>query len=355
MCSTVNQPGVQYRWMAQGSEGNAFTPLGRPASKALDRVNNALLAALRAEEAGKRPPVGSTMILNCVHKLEAVAYHLSHLRAYKAGLLDRIRRAAEGAPLGTAAFLEPEIVFEFEALILQARAALDAVTWFLSRACGQKTSTFKRLRNALSGRAAGDSRIRQCLSLLDQCEWMSSSKVLVAGDQSTRSYIAHYGSLLSAQQTCFAVSGIDAETALLFDMEMRGDVPVMATGSKLQEEVLFFVTAALSVFLELPLPEKKAFASDLGRQFVVLSESVAAPGDGIQVGVIKEMRLGGFTVGDVTVSKDVLARAVSLRSSPPRAAGRAPARSPRGRRGSGGGAARPSPPTGAWAGCRPAP
>jgi len=95
-------------------------------------------------------------------------------------------------------------------------------------------------------------------------------------------------------------------------MEMRGDVPIMATASRIQEEVLFFVTAALSVFLDVPEPDKKAFANDLGREFVVLSESIAAPGEGIQVGVIKEMRLGGMTLGDVTVRADILARAVSF-------------------------------------------
>ena len=100
--------------------------------------------------------------------------------------------------------------------------------------------------------------------------------------------------------------------ALLFDMEMRGDVPVMATASKIHEEVPFFVMAALSVFLDLPLPQKDAFATDLGREFVVLSETLVPPGEGTKIGVVKEMGFDGFTVGDVAISTDTLAKAVTL-------------------------------------------
>jgi hypothetical protein len=181
----------------------------------------------------------------------------------------------------------------------------------LSRACGQKTWRFSRLRNVLSAGAGGDSRIHRCLALLDQCPWMSSSKVLM-GDPSTRSYVAHYGSLLTTQRTCFTVNRLDSRRALLFDAEMHDNVPVMATAAKIHEEVPFFVMGALSVLLNLRPPRKKAFASDLGRGFVVLSESIVPPGGGTKIGVVKETRLDGFTVGDVTISTDTLAKAVTL-------------------------------------------
>jgi hypothetical protein len=140
---------------------------------------------------------------------------------------------------------------------------------------------------------------------------MLGTKVLT-GDPSTRSYVAHYGSLLSSQRTCFTASRVGPDSVLLFDAEMHDNVPVMTTASKILEEVPFFVMGALSLFLDLPVPGKDAFASDLGREFVVLSGSAVVPGSGMKVGVVKEMWLGGFTVGDVTVSKDVLAKVVSL-------------------------------------------
>ena len=311
MCATVNEPGVQYRAMAQRTAGNAFTPLSREASEAFERIGQALIARLSAEKEGRSFVVGSKMLLDCVHKLEALAYHLTRLRVHKAGLVEQVRRVAGGEALGIAAFLERDTVFEFEALVLQTRATLDTVTWLLSRACGQKTWRFSRLHNVLSAGAGSDSRIRRCLALLDQCPWMSSSKVLV-GDPSTRSYVAHYGSLLTTQQTCFTLSRIDPDTVLLFDMEMRGDVPVMTTASKIHQEVPFFVMGVLSVFLDLPLTRKKAFATDLAHEFVVLSEATARAGEGTKVGVVKEMRPGGFTVGDVSVPTDVLDKAVAL-------------------------------------------
>jgi hypothetical protein len=313
VCATVNEPGVQYTWMAHGREGNAFTPLSLAASEALDRISAALRARLGDERQGKKFAPESKLFLDCVHKLEAVAYHLARLSAYKATLFEKIRRAAAGAASwSTLAILDPESVFEFEALVFQARAALDTVSWFLSHACGQETSTFKKLRKVLSARAASDKRIQQCLGLLDQCPWMSSSGVLVVGGRSTRDYVTHYGSLLTTQQTCFTVNRTGPDTALLFDMEMRGDVPVMATASEIHEEVPFFVMAALSLFLDLPLPRKNAFATDLGREFVVLSETLVPAGEGAKIGVVKEMRPGGFTVGDVSVSSDILDKAVTL-------------------------------------------
>lgn len=312
MCATVNEPGGQYTWMAQGREGNAFTPLSTAASEALDRINEALRARVRAEKEGKKSALDSRLFLDCVPKLETLAYHLARLKAYKAALFEKIRRAAgDVASWGTAAFLERETVFEFEALLLQARATLDSVTWLLSRACGQRASTFKSLRRVLVARARKDNRIQRCVTLLDQCPWMSTSKVLV-GDSSTRGYVAHYGSLLATQQMCFTVTRIGPDTALLFDMEMRGKVPLMATASNIHQEVPFFVMGALSVLLDLPFPRKKAFASDLGREFVVLSETVVPAGEGMKVGVVKEMGLDGFTVSDVTVSADVLAKTVTL-------------------------------------------
>jgi hypothetical protein len=207
--------------------------------------------------------------------------------------------------------LERETVFEFEALVLQARATLDTVTWLLSRACGQKTWRFSKLQNLLSAGVGSDNRIQRCLALLNQCQWMSSSKVFI-GDPSTRSYVAHYGSLLTTQRTCFTVSRLDSGRALLFDMEMHDNVPVMATAAKIHEEVAFFVMAVLSVLLNLPLPRRKAFASDLRRGFVVLSEALVPDGQGTKIGVVKEMGLEGFTIGDVTISTDTLAKAVTL-------------------------------------------
>ena len=312
MCATVNEPGVKYTWMAQGRQGNAFTPLSPLAAEALDRISQALRARLRAGRQGKKFALDTKLFVDCVHKLEALAYHLTQLRACKARLLQEIRRrAAEVPPGSVAAFLEREAVFEFEALVLQTRATLDTVTWLLSRACGQKTWRFSRLRNVLSAGAGSDSRIQGCLALLNQCSWMSSTKVLV-GDPSTRSYVAHYGSLLTTQQTSFTVSRTGPDEALLFDMEMRGNVPVMTTASNIHEEVLFFVTAALSVLLDLPLPRKKAFASDLGREFVVLSEVLVSDGQGIKVGVVKGMGFDDFRPGDVIVSANVLSKAVIL-------------------------------------------
>ncbi len=313
MCATVNEPGVQYTWMAQGRAGNAFTPLSPRASEALERIGRALVARAKAKEAGRRFALDTKIAFDCVHKLEAVAYHLSQLRAHKARLLQKVSRAAgDVASWQAVAFLEPQTVFEFEALLLQARATLDTVTWFLSRACGQKSSTFKNLRKVLSAGAASDTRIEQCLLLLDQCPWMSASKELVRGDRSTRSYVAHYGSLLTVQQTCFTASRTGSDAALLFDMEMHENVPLMATASRIQQEVPFFVMGTLALFLDLPLPKKEAFASDLGREFVVLSEAAVPPGEGVKVGVVRQMRPGKSTVGDVTLSADVLARAVRL-------------------------------------------
>jgi len=312
MCATVNEPGVQYTCVAERRRGNAFTPVSPAASEALERISEALVARTQAEKRGETFAVSTRMVRDCVHKVEAVAHRLMCLRAHKARLLGEVRsRLTDGGCWGTAAFLEPEIVFEFEALVLQARAALDTVAWFLSGACGQRSWRFSKLRNVLSARAPSDKRVQRCLALLDECAWMASSKVLI-GDPSTRSYVAHYGSLLTSQQTCFTVDRVEPDRALLFDMEMSGNVPVMATAGKIHEEVLFFVTAAVSAFLGLPLPEREAFASDLGREFVVLSEVIVPPGQGTKVGVVKEMRPGGVTVGDVSVSTDVLGRAVTL-------------------------------------------
>jgi hypothetical protein len=95
-------------------------------------------------------------------------------------------------------------------------------------------------------------------------------------------------------------------------MEMHDNVPVMATAAKIHEEVAFFVMAVLSVLLNLPLPRRKAFASDLRRGFVVLSEALVPDGQGTKIGVVKEMGLEGFTIGDVTISTDTLAKAVTL-------------------------------------------
>lgn len=312
MSATVNEPGVEYTWRAEGKRGNAFTALSPLAAEALDRISEALRARLRAGRQGKKFALDSKLFLDCVHKLEALAYHLTRIRAHKAILLQEIRRRAGEVPPGSvAAFLERETVFEFEALVLQTRATLDTVTWLLSRACGQKTWRFSRLRNVLSAGAGSDNKMRRCLALLNQCHWMTSSKVLM-GDPSTRSYIAHYGSLLTTQQTSFTVNRLDSGRVLLFDMEMHDNVPVMATAAKIHEEVAFFVMAALSVLLNLPLPTKKAFASDLAREFVVLQEALVSDGQGIKVGVVKGMGFDDFRPGDVSVSANVLSKAVPL-------------------------------------------
>lgn len=311
--ATINEKGIKYNWTAVADENLVYNMLGEKPALKIDEIGKFIEGALKDSDISAVQRKEVILIESCLSKLQAVLYHLHRMKGYKANLFSKIKRECKNKDVSglTMGFLEKELVFEFEALLLQSRACLDALTILVTKRLGERTNYFSKLKNVLENFKKREPTARDTLELLDDSAWLIDSGVLTG--ESTRSYVAHLGSLLTMQQCCMTVSGLKKNKVLLFDMEFRNSIPVMNTSSKILEYVPYFAINVLSIICELTPLEKKEFDNDLGKEFVVLSKESVKPKKGVKVGIIKEMNRVNVIIGDEYVSKAVLSKALRIK------------------------------------------
>lgn len=312
--ATINEKGIKYNWTAVADENLVYNMLSRKPILKIEEIGKFIEGALKDSDISAVQRKEVILMESCLFKLQAVLYHLHRMKGYKANLFSKIKKECKNKDVSglTMGFLEKELVFEFEALLLQARACLDALTILVTNKLGQRTNRFTKLKNVIENFKMKDSAAKNVFELISESEWLIDSGVLT-GESPTRSYVAHLGSLLTVQQCCITVSGLKSDRVLLFDMEFRSSIPVMNTSSKILEYVPYFVINVLSIICELALLEKKEFVNDLGNEFVVLSKESVKPKKGVKVGIIKEMNRVNFIIGDEYVSKAVLSKALRIK------------------------------------------
>lgn len=311
--ATVNEKGKKYNWVAVADDSFDYGMLiEKPVLKINEIgkfIENALKDTCISTEARKE----IILMESCLFKLQAVLYHLHNIKNFKENFLSELKEQLKNKDVSgfTAGYLPRELVFEFEALLLQARACLDALTVLITKKLpGQQTNLFTKLKKALENSAMNKST-ENMIGLLNDSNWLFESGALT-GDSPTRSYVAHQGSLLTIQECCITISGVGDGKLLLFDLEFRKSIPVMNTSSKVLEYVPYLVINALSILCKLTPIAKKEFANDLGKKFLILSKETVEPEKGVKVGVVKEMNRVNFIIEDRCISSDALSKVIQI-------------------------------------------
>ncbi len=312
--ATLNEQGKNYNWTAIADSRFGYGMLSEAPVFKIDEIGKIIENALKDTNISAESRREFILIESCLYKLQEVLYHLRNIKNIKENFLTGLKEQWKNVDVRLLAigYLGKELVFEFEALILQARACLDALTILITkRLPGHQTNFFSRLKNALENSRMSESN-EKIIGLLKDSKWLFESEVLM-GEYPTRSYVAHHGSLLTMQECCMTISRIGEEKVLIFDLEFRKSIPVMDTASKILEFVPYFVINTLSILCELTPVIKKEFSNDLSKEFIILSKETVGQGKGVKVGVIKEMNRVNFIINDCYISKDALSKAIDMK------------------------------------------
>ena len=310
--ATLNEQGTNYNWTAMADGSFDYGMLSDVSVVKIDEIGKIITNASMDANISAESQREFVLMDSCLYKLQGVLYHLRNIENIKENLLTGLKEQLENKDVRglTICYLEKELVFEFEALILQARACLDVLTILITKGLlGHQVNFFSKLKNVLENSKMSKSS-EKIIGLLNDSEWLFESRVLTG--ESTRSYVAHFGSLLTMQECCMAISGIEEGKVLIFDLEFRKSIPVMNTASKILEFVPYFVINTLSVLCKLTPIEKKEFSNDLCKEFITLSKETVEQEKGVKVGVIKEMNRVNFIINDCYISKDALSKAIDM-------------------------------------------
>ena len=311
--ATLNEQGTNYNWTAMADSSFDYGMLSEVSVFKIDEIGKIIANASTDTNISAESRREFILIDSCLYKLQGVLYHLRNIKNIKENLLTGLKEQLKNKDVRglTICYLEKELVFEFEALILQARACLDALTVLITkRLPGHQVNFFSKLKNALENSKMSESN-EKIIGLLKDSKWLFESEVLIGKDP-TRSYVAHYGSLLTMQECCMTISGIEEGKVLIFDLEFRKSIPVMNTASKILEFVPYFVINTLSILCKLTPVIKKEFSNDLCKEFIILSKETVEQEKGVKVGVIKEMNRVNFIINDCYISKDALSKAIDM-------------------------------------------
>ncbi|MDD5473951.1 MAG: hypothetical protein PHU34_07350 [Candidatus Methanoperedens sp.] len=313
--ATVNEEGKKYNFVAIADDSLDYGMLSETAVSKINEMEKFFENALKDAPIGAETNKEVILMESYSFKLQAVLYHLHNIKNFKENFLSDIKRDLKDKDISglTCCYLNKELVFEFEALILQARACLDALTVLITKRLPghEEARLFTKLKKSLE-KSTKNEVTESIIGLLNDSKWLYESGILTSDGLSSRNYIAHRGSLLTIQECCMTISGIEDGKLLIFDLEFHKSIPVMNTASKILEHVPYLLINVLSILCGLTPVAKKEFANDLGNEFVILSKETVEPKNGRKVGVIKEMNRVNIIIEDRYIYNDALSKAIQI-------------------------------------------
>ncbi|HEY9385675.1 MAG TPA: hypothetical protein VIP70_01440 [Nitrososphaeraceae archaeon] len=201
-----------------------------------------------------------------------------------------------------------ETCSDFEALLLQSKAALDRLAWFVSHQFKQNSNSFSSLRNILNNFKKKDSRAEAILSLLDKAAWLNSIFVSdKMGKKSLRNIIAHYESIREGVDNCFGIYHRSGDQVLFYDMESKG-IPMYKTCWQISKYLPFLILNSLSIFTGVKMLDLSDYEPKWKNFTVVVSEYKSDKGSSLPL--IKRFTPDGFVTEQIHVSDEIFANKI---------------------------------------------
>ena len=207
-----------------------------------------------------------------------------------------------------ASFSAAPVCSDYEALLFHGRAALDRLTLFISRAHGQQTDKFSKLRAVLSS-FPNDHRALTALRQLDAVTFDG----LLTGDDALRNRVAHRETINGNTTAVFNFLGVDSKKLLAFDCESLGH-PVIRSSLAIARDTAFVVASCLALYLGMKSRVRPSdFSPKWRNPFIVASEWRDPLGRGPNLTIHAAMRPGGFTVNHEHYKTTIWGSAVALK------------------------------------------
>ena len=266
-------------------------------------------------------------ISGCMDKLSAFLMQGQRMKKYHNELLDNAKMFNL---VGSAKLPEPSIGFakkgreecaDFEASILQARAALDRLTWLISyvlnppRTKKKKKSSFNNLEDILD--KSQHPKAPQLLRIIKQCQHLKINLIYPGHPDPLRDFVAHKGAASEIMNSCFAIYYFGQSLVLVCDCEL-GDAnvctPVFRTSKNLCHDLPYVVLNTLATICDLATVGYEHFSPNWRLDSVVLSDFVGL-GE-LQLNVIKRTIPSGFEHAVLLVDKSIMSNLVKVDPAP---------------------------------------
>ncbi len=303
----------QLVFIAVGGAVSHYDLLGPKPVEQWDRIQKYLSSEWKSGDQGRLLAMSG-----CLDKLSTSLLQVHRIKDFHQELLNT---ASMNLGKGPYAFLRGEIACaDFESLLLQGRAALDRLTWFVTwNFKGQNCDSFRRLGNVLENFQHKSHLAKNLLGLVRQVSpWTTRLLSSIERDDSLRDFVAHKGATTEKMTSCFGITFLDNQRAILFDCELD-PFPLFKTSFEAVQYLSFTVlnTLAASIGHELlPLAEyecKWRPKTAVFSEFVV-SEPENSPLTQNHLTVIKHTHPDGFVIHTRNVKPDLFSHAVRLAS-----------------------------------------
>ncbi len=308
-------PGQRVEYVAVGGEVDHYGSLPLNAVAQFEAINRHL--ARQWDGAGAVSKTFLSAASGCLTKLSATLLQVQRMQLHHDRLLEvgRAARAAlEQQANATLALQGKEACADFEGLLLQGRAALDRLTFFLNYQffpnAQDKSDRFSKLLRSIKKAQHPHTHMAAVERLFTEASWLVSFFTDVSG-RSLRSFVAHRAAILEWMDTCFTIARVSDGRVLLFDGVVN-TVPVFATSQQISAQLAFVLLNCIGLFTtgaELPLA---SYATPWPNRTVVLSDFVSEVETPLLQGVAKRMTPGGFEFQFQYLQGEVLNHAVAL-------------------------------------------
>lgn len=294
----------------------------------LSKRTEALFSELRQYLASQWPSAGLhdqrrlQSISGCLEKLSAFLMQAYRMRKYHDALVDLAQKFNQ---FGDAALASPmafsktgrEECADFECLLLQARAALDRLTWFIAEQFKQSCSSFSSIENVLSN--SMDPQAPKILKIVRKAEHLELSLVGPGNPDPLRDFVAHKGAALEIMNHCFSVYYFGQNRVLISDCEVgdaQGSLPVLKTAHDLSVDLPYVVLNSLAVVCDLKTVSRKWFSPNWQLVSAVFSDFVTDEDTGFQMRVTKRMTPSDVVAANRNVKREILNKTITVDPGP---------------------------------------
>jgi hypothetical protein len=257
----------------------------------------------------------------CLDKLGGSLLQVARMRDHYQDMLRSIKSAAH-MRASVIGYRGAIACADFEGLLLQGRAALDRLTWFLAGNYHQQCSSFRKLANVLENFQA-DAQATALLQIIRTAEpWFDSLYAKIESPEALRDSIGHKHAVTEGMVSCFGVSYLDGGRALVLDCEVRLPGEAMPTSIMRESHesaryLSYTVLNALSIVAGIPTLDLAQYDPTWRSAAVTLSDYLTGDPEGSPLApghltFVRHMHPDGAVIEQRNVDPEIYAHALDL-------------------------------------------
>jgi hypothetical protein len=248
-----------------------------------------------------------------MEKLATSIFQIEGLSTHQNELLTQAINNLVGRNASDLAFLGSEISSDFEALILQSRAALDRLTNFISRPYGKESHTdkYSKLRNIVENSKKKHENTGSILNILDNARWFERKLIGDVSGYNLRTFVAHKQSIAEKLETYFQVHHLGQDKVLLYNM-VSNKLPFFKTAYEMGKNLSYLILNMLASFTTRQVFDLTYYNPNWKNRSVVLSNFTNTSSDPLRIPVVSEFTLSGFQYTEKEVDKGIVTNAISF-------------------------------------------